>query len=58
MPGATPFKNFDFGNSEDGGLTPEEQFRRNFEKMKAERKAAREKAVKEAKEKGSQGEGC
>lgn len=50
MPGATPFKNFDFGNSDEGGLTPEEQFRRNFEKMKAERKAAKEKAAKETAE--------
>ena len=41
LPGANPFENFNFG--EEGGLTPEEQFRRNFEKMKAERKAAKEK---------------
>ena len=41
--GVNPFKDFDFGNAEEGGLTPEEQFRRNFEKMKAERKAAKEK---------------
>ena len=38
----TPFKNFSFGNDENG-LTPEEQFRKMFEKMKAERKAAKEK---------------
>ena len=42
----TPFKNFSFGNDENG-LTPEEQFRKMFEKMKAERKAAKEKAAKE-----------
>ncbi len=49
--GATPFKNFDFGSGEEGALTPEEQFRLNFEKMKAERKAAKEKAAAEASEK-------
>lgn len=42
----TPFKNFSFGNDENG-LTPEEQFRKMFEKMKAERKEAKEKAAKE-----------
>lgn len=47
MPGANPFEHFDFGNAAEGGLTPEEQFRKNFEKMKAERKAAKEKAARE-----------
>ena len=45
MPGANPFEHFDFG--EEGGLTPEEQFRRNFEKMKEERRKAREAAEKD-----------
>lgn len=47
MADMTPFKNFSFGNDENG-LTPEEQFRKMFEKMKAERKEAKEKAAKEA----------
>lgn len=46
MADMTPFKNFSFGNDENG-LTPEEQFRKMFEKMKAERKEAKEKAAKE-----------
>ncbi len=48
MPGANPFEHFDFGNAEEGGLTPEEQFRLNFEKMKKERREAKEKAEREA----------
>ena len=51
MPGANPFEHFDFGNAEEGGLTPEEQFRLNFEKMKKERQEAKEKAAREAAEK-------
>ena len=51
MPGANPFEHFDFGNAEEGGLTPEEQFRLNFEKMKKERREAKEKAEREAAEK-------
>lgn len=51
LPGANPFENYNFG--EEGGLTPEEQFRANFEKMKKERAAAKAKAKaeQEAKEK-------
>ena len=48
MPTANPFEHYDFGNAAEGGLTPEEQFRINFEKMKAERRAAKEKAAREA----------